>query len=144
MNNQLKQNTSHRIVISATVFLSFFPIVAFAQEEGISGLISAAQTLINQLIPLTASLTLLAFFWGLAKYIFNAGNEEAQEQGKRVMVGGIVALFLIASIGGIVGFLVEAFGFESGASIDPPTINLDVDNSFDTAEMVYNKGDGIG
>lgn len=136
-NPKTLKNLMYRGTLFTAAVAWLTPLAASAQ--GISGLISDAQGLINQLIPLAASLTLLAFFWGLAKYIFNAGSEEAQEQGKRIMVGGIVALFLIAAVGGIIDYLVTALGLEGGANISPPSIiNLD------STEMMYNRGDGIG
>lgn len=138
---QFLPSRSKPMFLLAAIFS--LPHVVHAQE-GVSGLIESLQGIINQLIPLVASLTLLAFFWGLAKYIFNAGNEDAQEQGKRIMVGGIIALFLIASVGGIVQFMADAFGFNTGANIPPPTINLDTGDSVDTLASVYNGGDGIG
>ncbi len=100
------------------------PEVAIAQEGNLNTLISSLNDIVQQLIPLVASMALLGFFYGLAKYIFNAGDEEAQDQGKRVMIGGIIALFLIASIGGIIDFIGNALGIPtSGGEITPPTIN---------------------
>lgn len=151
MNTQTQQASIRKrllfaVISISTLILISLPQIAYGQDEegGISGLVSAATDIVDQLIPLVASLTLLAFFWGLAKYIFNAGDEQAREQGKRVMIGGIIALFLIASVGGIVQFIADAFDLETGQGITPPTINLDTHDGVDTANFVYNKGDGIG
>ncbi|MEX2514999.1 MAG: hypothetical protein WD335_02645 [Candidatus Paceibacterota bacterium] len=134
-------------VIELTIFLSaavlVFPQLAHAQE-GVSALITSLGNIVNQLIPLVASLSLLAFFWGLAKYIFNAGSDEGQQQGKRIMIGGIVALFLVASVGGIIEFMATALDIETGGSITPPTINIQSGDGIDDLEMVYNGGDGTG
>lgn len=129
---------------SALAVLLLTPLQVSAETHGFAGLISEATDLLNQLVPLLATLTLVAFFWGLAKYIFNAGSDEGQEQGKRIMIAGIVALFLIASIGGIIEFLLSAFGFEGGGSITPPSIDTEASFGVDSSDMVYNKGDGIG
>lgn len=74
---------------------------------GIMGIIKAAQGIITGiLIPLAFALALFYFFWGVAKYIrSDAGGEKAAEEGKRVMVWGIVALFIATSIWGIVSFI---------------------------------------
>ena len=46
------------------------------------------------------------FFWGLAKYIRSgAGSEKAAEEGKRVMIWGVAALFIAGSIWGIITFI---------------------------------------
>jgi hypothetical protein len=64
----------------------------------------------------------LAFFFGLAKYIFQAGNEDATERGRRIMVGGTLALFLIATVGGIIQFLAGALDIDTEEPVSPPRI----------------------
>ena len=67
------------------------------------------------------ALALLFFLWGLAKYIFAAGNEEAKESGKRIMIWGIIALFIMASVWGIVAFLQDLFGVTDTSITVPQT-----------------------
>ncbi|MFO0718810.1 MAG: hypothetical protein U0522_02175 [Candidatus Paceibacterota bacterium] len=65
--------------------------------------------LFSLIIPLLAGLALLAFFWGLAKFIYNAGSESAREDAKNVMFWGIIGLFVMFSIWGIVSFFTQDF-----------------------------------
>ncbi len=65
--------------------------------------------LLSLVIPLLAGLALLAFFWGLAKFVYNAGSESAREEAKNVMFWGIIALFVMVSIWGIVSFFTADF-----------------------------------
>ena len=75
----------------------------------IKGLIEAVGGLINPLIAILVGLALLAFFWGLAKFIFRAGGDtEAVEEGKRLMIWGLIALFIMVSVWGIIGFIQSA------------------------------------
>jgi hypothetical protein len=71
------------------------------------GIIDAGFNLITQvLIPLAFALCLFYFFWGVAKYIrTGAGSERATEEGKRVMVWGIVGLFVVSCVWGIISFI---------------------------------------
>lgn len=76
------------------------------QTSGIGGLIEATGKLISLSITVLIGLALLAFFWGLAKFIFRVGGDEkAVEEGKRVMKWGLVALFVTVSVWGIVEFI---------------------------------------
>ena len=59
--------------------------------------------LVGTAIPIAFALALLFFFWGVAQYIRKSGDEK--EEGKQVMVWGVVALFVISSIWGIVAFI---------------------------------------
>jgi hypothetical protein len=62
--------------------------------------------------PLVASLALLVFFWGLAKFIFNlSGDSKAVAEGKNLMIWGTIALFVMVSIWGIIRFFSGEFGF---------------------------------
>lgn len=103
--------------------LAGFPVVASAQFENVDDMVESLQNLINGLIPLVAALALLAFFWGLAKYVFQADDEEAKDKGKQIMIGGIIALFLVAAVGGIVEFVADAFGVDTDETINPTNID---------------------
>jgi hypothetical protein len=68
--------------------------------------------LINTVIPVIASLALLSFIWGLAKFIGRVGGDEkAVSEGKSFMIWGIIALFVLVTLWGILGFLSDQFGF---------------------------------
>ncbi len=56
-------------------------------------------------MPIVAALALVMFFWGLAKYIVKAGSEDAHEEGREIMKWGIVALFVLVSIWGIIALI---------------------------------------
>lgn len=88
------------------------PGVAMAQGQlsTFQNIVDSIGEIVNSLIPIAAGIALLGFFFGLAKYIFQAGNDEAQDDAKDIMVWGVIALFLIAAIGGIIAALESAFG----------------------------------
>jgi hypothetical protein len=65
--------------------------------------------LVNPLIFLVGSLAFLAFFWGIAKYIFSAGDEQKKASGKDVMLYGLIALFVMVSVWGLIGILRNTF-----------------------------------
>ena len=74
------------------------------------------------LIPIVFSLALLLFFWGVVKYIWSEG--QGRGDGKKIMVWGIIALFVMVSVWGIVTFLqIEILGGSGPTSITIPTIN---------------------
>ena len=54
--------------------------------------------LIQSVIPIVVSLILLAFLWGLARFISNAGGGKEQEEAKGVMLWGIIGIFIMASV----------------------------------------------
>lgn len=82
------------------------PIFAFAQNSpvnisGIAGLLEAVYKLINMTIPVLIAIGVVGFMWGIVMYLFGKNKEE----GKMYMFWGIVALFVMTSVWGLVGIL---------------------------------------
>ncbi|PIP86616.1 hypothetical protein COV42_00215 [Candidatus Campbellbacteria bacterium CG11_big_fil_rev_8_21_14_0_20_44_21] len=110
-----------KILVASAYFL---PLLAFAQDETVGGLIPLIRNLINTLTPIVVALALLYFFWGLARFILASGNEVEKDKGKDMMLYGIIALFVMVSVWGIVGLLGDTLGIEQGGSIDAPRVNI--------------------
>ena len=77
---------------------------------GFKGLISSFGGLINYSITLLVGIALLVFFWGLARFIFQSGSTDHREEGRNIMIWGILSLFVMVSIWGIVFFFQRSFG----------------------------------
>ena len=105
-----------KLIIGA---LMFSPAIAFAQLSNVQDIIESVKNIIDILIPLVAALALLYFFWGLAKFILNSGDPEAKEAGKSIMIWGIVALFVIVSVWGLVRFVGDAFNIDQDGGTQP-------------------------
>ena len=80
----------------------------------IKGYVAFALCVINKfIIPILVTLAVVIFIWGVSNFVLNAGDEEAREKGKQFMIWGIIALFVIVSVWGIVKLLTTTFGFGS-------------------------------
>jgi len=78
--------------VVAFSFLAF-PALASAQTlDNLANLIEALGDVVNIATPVIVGIALIAFFWGLAKFIFSAGDEEKRESGKHIMIWGIVSI----------------------------------------------------
>ena len=96
------------------------PVVTFAQFGGIGSLIAEAKFVVAMLIPLAVGIALVVFFWGLIKFIFAQGSETVKADGKKIMIWGLIALFVMVSVWGIVRFFQGAF--LPGANFGAPTL----------------------
>ena len=104
--------------------LALIPGIAFAQTSGLS-IIGNIGDLISAITPVIVALALLYFFWGLAKYILAAGDEAAQAQGRSIMIMGIIALFVIVAVWGLVQVLASTFGVDTGTTSGAiPSVDL--------------------
>jgi hypothetical protein len=97
----------------AFIFTTLFilPMVTFAAGPQLTPLydfITSVMGLVRFAVPLLISLGVVAFFWGLVQYIF-AGAKGAAA-GKNIMVWGLIALFVMVSVWGIITMAQNALG----------------------------------
>jgi len=63
------------------------------------------------LIGLMSSVAVVVFIWGIISYIANADNEEARATGKKRIIWGLVGLFIMACVIGIINFIQKLVGY---------------------------------
>lgn len=100
------KNKIYKFILPISVLV--LPILAMAQEprlEGIRGIALGLDDLVQILLPVAFSLALLFFFYGVAKYIWSEG--QGKEDGRKIMIWGVVALFVMTSIWGIIQFMAD-------------------------------------
>jgi|SRR3989344_6249076 len=110
---KIKSLLTHALVL-------IFPLFALAQlspgtprtPSSFSDFISMILGFIAYLIPLLIAIGLLVFFWGMAKFILHAEEEEKREEGKQLMMWGAIGLFVMVSFWGLINILTGTFGFE--------------------------------
>ncbi len=88
------------------------------------GILEILADLINLATPIVVALALLYFFWGLATYILNASNEEKKKDGRNIMIWGILALFIMVSVWGIINVVRDTFQLDDN-NINVPGIEID-------------------
>lgn len=90
----------------------------------LSDILRTIGDLIELATPIVVALALLYFFWGLAQYILNAGDENKKKEGREIMIWGIVALFVMVSIWGIINVIQDTFDVRGG-NIDVPQVETE-------------------
>ena len=96
--------------ISIVPFL-FAPIIAFAAPlGGVRGMLVAFKGLLNLTVPVVIGIALIYFLWGTAQFILHAGEQKSRDDGKKKMLWGIIALFVMFSIWGILGWIGNTIG----------------------------------
>ncbi|XKT74178.1 MAG: pilin [Patescibacteria group bacterium UBA2163] len=75
--------------------------------------------IISAIIPILVSLALLFFVWGLAQWLLNMADSEKHKEGKQRMMWGIIALFFIVSVSGLIMVLQATFFGMSAGSLSP-------------------------
>ena len=105
--------------------LAFGPVLALAQTTNTSALteiVTFIASTVRSLIPIMFGLAIVYFFWGLIKYIRSAGDPKAAGEGKTIMIHGVIAIAVMASIFGLVLWLQGIFGISDVTTATPPTV----------------------
>lgn len=88
-----------------------FPAVAFAAPlSSFKDFMQFLTQMINDaLIPFIFTLAVVVFFWGVAIYIKNADDTAKRSEGRMYMLYGVIGLFVMVAVWGLVGILANTF-----------------------------------
>lgn len=91
-------------IIGATLA---FPFLAFAQVNSVQDAGSFLIGLINNVaVPVIFALAFIVFIWGVFQvFILGGTNEEAKENGRALMLYGLIGFFVMVSVWGLVHIL---------------------------------------
>ena len=64
------------------------------------------------------AVALVYFLWGVAQYVGKGDNEESRSTGAQHMLWGIVGLFIMFGVFGIIHIIMNTFG------INDPNVNV--------------------
>jgi uncharacterized membrane-anchored protein len=110
-------------LIAIAIAVALVPALSQAANTGnfdnVFGAIDTVMGLITKLIPIVIGAAVLVFLFGILKFIF-AGDEEARKSARSFMIFGVIALFVMVSVWGLVKFLQSTFGLQGSATTPPP------------------------
>lgn len=107
-------------VFSLLVLAVVIPEIAFAQAT-FESIIGTIGNLLDLLIPIIITLAVVIFFWGLALFLVKV--DEEKEKGRTLMIYGILVLFVMIAIWGLVELLANTFDINTGGAVTPPRVN---------------------
>lgn len=102
------------------MFNSLIACPVAANSVTLTGFICQLTNLVLTIVPILVALALLFFFWGLAGWVLSSGDAEKGKEGRTRMLWGLIALFFIVSIGGVVAVLMQTFFGSGGGAYGSP------------------------
>ena len=97
--------------------MSIFPVISFAALDGLKTLLTGFKDIINLLIPVVIGLAVIFFLWGTGQFILHAGDQKLRDEGKKKMLWGVIALFVMISIVGILTLISNTLGIPANQSL---------------------------
>ena len=95
-------------LLALSIFL--FPLITFGQTincdatRGIDRLFCLIQRTINSIIPILISIAVILFLFGVLTYLVGS-KAESKSDGGKYMVWGIISIFVMVSVWGLVGLV---------------------------------------
>lgn len=92
----------------------FFPAVAEAAPVIPASVLTfvgkISTEILNPIIAMMFAFAMAYFVYGVVAYIWHPDNEEAREKGKQSMFWGVIGMFIMVSVFGIMRFLIDSIG----------------------------------
>ena len=96
------------LAITTTVFA--LPAFALAQEPtNFAGFVDILLDLLRAIVPILFGLALVWILWAGSQMILHADNPQKLAEGRRTLMWGIIVLFIMVSMWGLVNVLRETF-----------------------------------
>jgi uncharacterized membrane protein (GlpM family) len=89
-----------------------------------SGLLTVVSWINGYIIPLIIGIAVVWFLIALVKFVANQGDEEKRKEARSTMIWGIVAIFVMVSVWGLVNVLQNTFGLDNSAPTELPEVPL--------------------
>ncbi len=97
------------------------PLLAMAQTTNAFSIIGVFQKMMKIAVPMLITFAVIYFIYGVVKYVVSSDSDE-KGKAKEVVIRGVVGLFVIVSIWGLVAIIQSTFGIGAGGSLNQSQI----------------------
>lgn len=95
-------------------------MIALAETDFASLVYTLIDFVIDPLVLLLIAVAVLIFLYGVVKFIGAAGDVAKRKEGKDLIIYGLIGLFVMVSVWGLVNVLVSTFSDLDTTSIQTP------------------------
>jgi len=120
----MNKKFSVKMAITGTLAMAMSPFIALAQDANVTSfvkIIGFIHAFINTVMPIIISLAVLYFVWNVFLFVGAGDDEEKRKAARGKMIFGIIAIFVMVSVWGLVNILVNTFGL-SNVTVSAPDI----------------------
>lgn len=101
---------------SGIIVASFaLPVFASAAINSLNDIFAFISSTLNTLLPLIIAAAVVYFIYGIAMYVIS-GSEDAKDAAKNKIIYGVIGLFVMISVWGLVNILVNTFGLNNSGA----------------------------
>lgn len=111
-------NNAKKIITASA--LAGAPLLMFAQTSATT-ILRDIGNIFKILIPILITAGLIYFIYGVVRYVI-ASDADDREKAKSIVTRGIIGLFVVISVWGLIGIIQSTFGIGSGGSLNSSNI----------------------
>lgn len=109
-----------KVISIASLFA--FPVLVLAETvTDANSLFILVKDILKAILPIIISIAVIYFVYNALMYMI-AADEERKGEAKSKMIYGLIALFVMVSVWGLVGVLSGTFGFGTTEAPSTPTL----------------------
>lgn len=117
------------LLTTGTIAALAVPFVSLAAATDIRNISDAGGFIISTingvLVPVLFAIAFIVFLWGAFKtFIIGANSEEVKEEGKNLMLWGLIGFFVMVSVWGLVNILTSSVNFGDGTQPSTPSATI--------------------
>lgn len=113
-----------RIALFSFSALAVFAVPTAASAVTFIDTLNLVNTVINAFVPILLSVAVVVFFFGVIKYLTSLGNSDKRNEAVQLMIWGVVAIFVMVSLWGIIRLLQSTFRVGNSEPVVPRAIQL--------------------
>ncbi len=114
----ITKSSYFRFAVSAGLLLA--PALVFGATKDFKELAEKIiLPLLNIAITIIFTLGIVMFIWGVVQYVINQADSAEREKGRSFMIWGIIALFVMVSVYGLVRLVGNTFDLDNDQVLIP-------------------------
>ena len=121
----MKKSIAKLLVGGGAMLVPFLALAQTGEIDASEGLGRALYSVIDfinsAILPFVFAIAVLVLIWGIFQFVTSGGDEEKRKKGRDTIVWGVIFLFVMLAIVGLVNLLVKTFDFNDRA-IEAPFI----------------------
>ncbi len=112
----------HKYLTNPVAPLTVMLVPFFADAVTFLDTLNLINRFLNALVPMVITIAILYFFWGLVSYMMKVG--EKREEAIQQMIWGVIAIFVMVSIWGVIKLLQATFKVGDTNPVIPKAIEI--------------------
>lgn len=97
-------------------------VIGYTDQRDLGDIIEFFIGLLRLAMPILVGIAVLVFFKGLIQFIAKSGDSKSHEAGRSLMIWGVIAIFIMVSVFGILRFFYTDLGFDNARWFGIPTL----------------------